>query len=56
MATNRHHPTPEDPSGHPSQDEFEELVAAALKVDPAGLSGKHWKESEGDRDEQKGDG
>jgi len=27
----------------PSEQDFEELVAAALKVDPKGLSGKHRK-------------
>jgi hypothetical protein len=29
----------------PASEEFEELVAAALKVDPKGLSGKHRKPS-----------
>jgi uncharacterized MAPEG superfamily protein len=29
---------------NPSPEEFEEFVAAALKVDPKGLSGKHRKE------------
>jgi hypothetical protein len=29
------------PSNSPSIAQFEELVEAALKVDPAGLSGKH---------------
>lgn len=34
---------PEEPDEHTEQspEEFEELVAAALKVDPKGLSGKH---------------
>jgi len=31
---------PDEPH-QPTEEEFEELVAAALKVDPAGLSGKH---------------
>ncbi|HTZ09877.1 MAG TPA: hypothetical protein VMB72_12435 [Acidimicrobiales bacterium] len=31
---------------HPSEEEFEAVVAAALKVDPAGLSGKHHREAE----------
>ena len=30
----------------PSADESEEFVAAALKVDPQGLSGKHPKDDE----------
>jgi hypothetical protein len=33
-------------SSKPPEDEFEELVAAALKVDPKGLSGKHRKEAQ----------
>ena len=28
------------------EEEFEEVVAAALKVDPKGLSGKHRREAE----------
>jgi hypothetical protein len=37
-----------DPSvtDRPTEDEFEDFVAAALKVDPKGLSGKHRKEAE----------
>jgi len=30
----------------PSEVEFEEFVAAALKVDPKGLSGKHRKDDQ----------
>jgi hypothetical protein len=30
----------------PTPEEFEKFVAAALKVDPKGLSGKHRKEAE----------
>lgn len=33
----------QDESRNPSSQEFEEFVAAALKVDPKGLSGKHRK-------------
>jgi len=32
--------------GQPTPEEFEEFVAAALKVDPKGLSGKHRKDPE----------
>lgn len=35
-------PTDKDPAP-PSEEEFEEMVAAALKVDPKGISGKHRK-------------
>jgi len=31
---------------NPSPEEFEEFVAAALKVDPKGLSGKHRREAD----------
>lgn len=31
------------PRSEPTPEEFEEFVAAALKVDPKGLSGKHRK-------------
>ena len=34
---------PDEPH-QPTEEEFEELVAAALKVNPKGLSGKHRKE------------
>jgi len=37
---------PEEPAPDPAPEEFEEFVAAALKVDPKGLSGKHRKETE----------
>lgn len=30
-----------EPRPQPTPEEFEEFVAAALKVDPEGLSGKH---------------
>jgi len=30
----------------PTPEEFEEFVAAAMKVDPKGLSGKHRRETE----------
>jgi len=33
----------------PAVEEFEEFVAAALKVDPKGLSGKHRKDPEQDK-------
>jgi hypothetical protein len=33
------------PEDEPQDGEFEELVAAALKVSPEGLSGKHRKSS-----------
>jgi hypothetical protein len=39
-------PSPEDNPQPPSEEEFEEFVAAALKVDPKGLSGKHRKEDQ----------
>ena len=35
---------PDEPH-QPTEEEFEELVAAALKVDPKGLSGKHRREA-----------
>lgn len=34
----------QDERDNPSSEEFEEFVAAALKVDPKGLSGKHRSE------------
>lgn len=34
---------PDEPLQEPTEEEFEELVAATLKVDPTGLSGKHRK-------------
>ncbi len=34
-----------DEPHQPTEEEFEELVAATLKVDPAGLSGKHRKQT-----------
>lgn len=34
------------PNETPSEDRFEEFVAAALKVDPKGLSGKHRKDGQ----------
>jgi len=40
VPTGRRH-DPSEPPHQPTEEEFEELVAAALKVDPAGLSGKH---------------
>lgn len=40
-------PMPTDPATDPTSEAFEELVAAALKVDPSGISGKHrYKPSE----------
>jgi hypothetical protein len=39
-----HDPPPDEVVEPLIMDEFEEQVAAALKVDPAGLSGKHRKE------------
>lgn len=33
--------SPESDHSQPDEDDFEEFVAAALKVDPKGLSGKH---------------
>lgn len=35
---------------NPDPEEFEEFVAAALKVDPKGLSGKHRSASVDDKD------
>lgn len=35
----------DEPPHQPTEEEFEELVAAALKVDPKGLSGKHRKKA-----------
>ena len=43
-----------DKSEDEAQEEFEQIVAAALKVDPTGISGKH-RRSEDD-DEQAVDG
>ncbi len=40
MPTSRRH-DPNEPLHQPTEEEFEELVAAALKVDPKGVSGKH---------------
>lgn len=43
--------------GKPTPEEFEEFVAAALKVDPKGLSGKHRREddrAEADEDAEHG--
>jgi len=37
---------PDDPPPDPTAEQFEEFVAAALRVDPKGLSGKHRKEDE----------
>ena len=39
-------PRSEDQPPEPTPEEFEEFVAAALKVDPKGLSGKHRKQDE----------
>jgi len=38
-------PTPAEQT-EPTPEEFEEFVAAALKVDPKGLSGKHRRKQE----------
>lgn len=35
-----------EPEATQVEQEFEEIVAAALKVDPKGMSGKHRKELE----------
>lgn len=40
--TPNHRPTPAEQT-EPTPEEFEEFVAAALRVDPKGLSGKHRK-------------
>jgi hypothetical protein len=45
MPTSPDNLSPAEPTHQPTEEEFEELVAAALKVDPKGLSGKHRKES-----------
>ena len=47
MPTGRRTP-PDEPLHQPTEEEFEELVAAALKVDPKGLSGKHRKRAKVD--------
>jgi len=39
-------PRSQDRPKEPTEDEFEDFVAAALKVDPKGLSGKHRREDE----------
>jgi hypothetical protein len=36
-----------------TEDEFEELVAAVLKVDPTGISGKHRHEGDQENDQAK---
>jgi hypothetical protein len=40
MPSEQSNPTPNPPT----EEEFEEMVAAALKVDPKGISGKHRKD------------
>jgi hypothetical protein len=40
-------PPPDDSALEPTPEEFEEFVAAALRVNPAGLSGKHRRDSDG---------
>lgn len=40
----------------PPSDDFEEFVAAALKVDPKGLSGKHRRDREEGRDSDQSTG
>jgi hypothetical protein len=36
-------PRSQEPAPEPTPEDFEDFVAAALKVDPKGLSGKHRK-------------
>lgn len=50
MPRSQHHPTPEERDERVTEDEFEELVAAALKVDPRGISGKHRRAETDDAD------
>lgn len=43
---------PDESPRHSSEEEFEEVVAAALKVDPKGLSGKHRRENKEEEQDQ----